>query len=362
MASSLFQRPVNNFSSTLSAQHTSGSGTLALQAGDGTLLGALGSSEVYRVTVVSNPGASETIVGIFEATGLSTNTLTGVTAVEGFADSTIAAGTTVQVRVTAKTLSDIHAALHNLELTTEIAITGGVTLSTYGKNWVCSGTSADYTVVLPTAVGHAGEYLALRMSSALTKLVTLDGNASETIDGALTRILWAGESCTLLSDGANWTKVAGKSKAMICAMRLASGTPSSAQNISTGGTPTKVLVNQADVDTTGLMADTGNNRITIKRPGYYMVIATVTWSGATAVNRAITQVYKNAAGTSVVTEQVVRPTTSSFAAPTAVGVLNLAVADVIDVRAFQDSGAGINLYGDPSATTCVIEAVEQPQW
>ncbi len=98
----------------------------------------------------------------------------------------------------------------------EIAITGAVTLTSaaWGKSYVCSGTSTDYTIVLPTAVGHAGERISIRMADALTKLVTLDGNGSETLNLALTRIQWAGESCVLLSDGANLVTVGGVSKAM----------------------------------------------------------------------------------------------------------------------------------------------------
>ena len=57
---------------------------------------------------------------------------------------------------------------------------------TIGKHHVCYGTTADYTVTLPAVSGNAGKLLSVEMSGTLTKLVTLDGNASETIDGATT--------------------------------------------------------------------------------------------------------------------------------------------------------------------------------
>lgn len=82
---------------------------------------------------------------------------------------------------------------------------------TIGKHHVCSGTTADYTVTLPAVSGNSGKLLSVEMSGALTKLVTLDGNASETIDGATTRVMWARETAVLLCDGTGWTKVGGKS-------------------------------------------------------------------------------------------------------------------------------------------------------
>ena len=72
-------------------------------------------------------------------------------------------------------------------------------------------TPADYTVTLPAASGNAGKQISLQMSPTLTKIVTVDGNASEEIDGETSRAMWAGECATLLCDGIGWTKIAGKS-------------------------------------------------------------------------------------------------------------------------------------------------------
>ena len=68
----------------------------------------------------------------------------------------------------------------------ENAITGTAT-ALLGRLNVCSGTTVDYTVTLPAVAGNAGRYLGFRMAAGLTRLVTLDGNAAETIDTALTR-------------------------------------------------------------------------------------------------------------------------------------------------------------------------------
>jgi hypothetical protein len=61
----------------------------------------------------------------------------------------------------------------------EVEVTGEVLLTStaYGKMHLCSGTSANYTVELPSAVGNEGKSIAVRMSTALTKLVTINGGA-----------------------------------------------------------------------------------------------------------------------------------------------------------------------------------------
>ena len=81
----------------------------------------------------------------------------------------------------------------------EVSITGADT-ATWGRQHVCSGSS-DYTVALETCSGHTGEFMSLRFTN--TGVTTLDGNSSETIDGATTRKYYAGQTITLYCDGSN---------------------------------------------------------------------------------------------------------------------------------------------------------------
>jgi hypothetical protein len=114
--SSTFGQPVNNFSTTLATAHATGDGQLAMASGSGAQLGTLPAGRVYRVTAIRAPETtSEVILGIFEATGLSTDTLTGVTSVEGTTDGGLIAGTTLEVRVTAKFLAEVQTAVNALE-------------------------------------------------------------------------------------------------------------------------------------------------------------------------------------------------------------------------------------------------------
>lgn len=144
----------------------------------------------------------------------------------------------------------------------ENSITGTATALISRMN-VCSGTSADYTVTLPAVSGNAGRYIGFSMAPGLTKLVTLDGNASETIDGETTRVMWAQETALLYCDGTTWTKIAGKTRPLRCKIQR------------TGSNQT-VTVNSYAAATLNTfesgfqaMHDTTNGRVTIVRPGVY---------------------------------------------------------------------------------------------
>lgn len=63
----------------------------------------------------------------------------------------------------------------------------------------------NYTVDLPAASTMAGRFLLIKKTSAANRTVTIDPNASETIDGALTQTLLAQNSSMMLfCDGSNW--------------------------------------------------------------------------------------------------------------------------------------------------------------
>jgi hypothetical protein len=160
----------------------------------------------------------------------------------------------------------------------EISITGAATLTStaFGKQHVCSGTSADYAVTLPSASGNAGRIISIRMSEALTKFVTITAAGGSLIDGSATRIMWAQESCQLQCDGANWTKISGKSRPMMASGENGAGV--SVSNI----TNTPISLATTIRDGTGAMIDTVSSIkvIRIKRSGNYQISALVTLSRA----------------------------------------------------------------------------------
>lgn len=73
----------------------------------------------------------------------------------------------------------------------------------------CNATSGAITVNLFAASGNAGRRLTIKKTDASANAVTIDGNASETIDGALTLILSLRyEDAVLECDGSNWQVIA----------------------------------------------------------------------------------------------------------------------------------------------------------
>lgn len=60
------------------------------------------------------------------------------------------------------------------------------------------------TITLPAASGRKGRWYIIKRAEASTFGMTIDANASETIDGNLTIPVWAGQSIKLVGDGTNW--------------------------------------------------------------------------------------------------------------------------------------------------------------
>lgn len=89
-----------------------------------------------------------------------------------------------------------------------VSVTGAVSLTStaLGKIHICTGTAADYTVDLPTAVGNSGVII-FKGAAALTKVVTIAGSSGQTIDGETDRKIASTGMIAVMSDGANWVVV-----------------------------------------------------------------------------------------------------------------------------------------------------------
>lgn len=69
----------------------------------------------------------------------------------------------------------------------------------------CDATSAGFTVTLPAASTHSGKRFTIKKTDSSANVVTVDGNGSETIDGAAdVKLLLQYESVTLLCNGTGW--------------------------------------------------------------------------------------------------------------------------------------------------------------
>ena len=91
--------------------------------------------------------------------------------------------------------------------TTSLAVTktANYTALTTDSIILCNATSGNITITLYTAVGNAGRKLTIIKTDSSTNTVTIDGNSTETINGALTQVLFTQHSTlTLVSNGTNW--------------------------------------------------------------------------------------------------------------------------------------------------------------
>jgi hypothetical protein len=93
------------------------------------------------------------------------------------------------------------------------AVTGAYTVrtktTTYtalaGDVLLCDATGGAFTVTLPAAAGVSGQSISVKKTDASANAITVDGNGSETIDGAATLALSTRYAAvTLWSDGSNW--------------------------------------------------------------------------------------------------------------------------------------------------------------
>jgi hypothetical protein len=83
--------------------------------------------------------------------------------------------------------------------------TGAYTATSSDHTITCNATSATFTITLPTASGITGRMYVIKKMDSSGNAITIDANASETIDGSLTRSLnLQYESITIQSDGTNW--------------------------------------------------------------------------------------------------------------------------------------------------------------
>jgi hypothetical protein len=70
----------------------------------------------------------------------------------------------------------------------------------------CNAAGGVITVNLPAAASNADRIMFIKKTDSSANAVTIDGNASETIDGDATKILSVQyEALPIVCDGSNWT-------------------------------------------------------------------------------------------------------------------------------------------------------------
>jgi hypothetical protein len=265
---------------TAAAGYVVGSGSLTVAAGTGAQFPTPTPSAPILFTVVSAAtyGLFPETFCTYEATGLTGDTLTGITLIDG-TDTAWVAGADVEMRTCAKHLNDLAAgiAAGGGSTITEVAQTTSFTAAA-GSFYAISGSGA-VTATLPTAVGIAGQMVRIRCVNGYTGLCTITGTGGQTIGGQATRIIFAGESPLLQSDGSNWVRTGGTVVPCSCKM-----TNSSNQPVPSDGAQHLLALDTLIYDNTGRMGDTTSKGITLLRPGNYSALITISSPVTSATN------------------------------------------------------------------------------
>ncbi len=341
----------------LAVSTTTGSGTLTLGAAVAgyQAWSALGDgiSAYYYIEAVDGNGIPtgdwEVGIGTYTSSGTTLSRDTVLASSNSGSAVTLAAGTK-RVGLTASP-----AIVHPYPVV-ETAMTADTTLTAtaYGKAYLVTITSADITATLPAAANHTGETIRFRVAGSSTKLLTLDGNSTETLDGSLTRIMWAGESCEIMSDGTNWSKITGKTIPMVLKLTRAS----TDQSGIAASTWTAILMdtNSATSNAPAAMWDSGNNRGKAVRPGRYLVTVFV-YESAGGSSFLYLGVSVNGAVPSPFSQWMVL---ASQTAGVCDDVKLLAVSDYVQPAVYGASTGTITIAG--SASPACITLTELPQW
>lgn len=96
----------------------------------------------------------------------------------------------------------------NLAVTSK---TGTYTAASGDDVILCATAGGAFSLTLPAAASNTGKQFHIVKTDASTNLLTIDGNASETIDGSLTQVLsnqW--QSYKIVSDGTNWVSLSSR--------------------------------------------------------------------------------------------------------------------------------------------------------
>ena len=164
---------------------------------NGSLISAASAGADYEVPITFSTGLTRTVNTVTVNTSQNITTLSNLTT-NGFiktsgSNGTLSVDTNTYLTTINKTVLTTSATPYAV-LTTDNVI-------------LASLTSAQ-SIVLPTAVGVSGKEYTIKKIGAGVTGVTISTTSSQTIDGALTQVIYTQyQSITVISDGANWQMI-----------------------------------------------------------------------------------------------------------------------------------------------------------
>ena len=124
-----------------------------------------------------------------------------------------------------------------------------------------------------------------------------------------------------------------------------------ANQVIPSATFTKVQLNAKNYDSQGEFDEITNYRFTAKKAGYYFITGTVYWNTFTDQCRLVVLLYKNG---STGPWNATRASGTSYIQNTVNDIMYLAANDYIELWAWQDSGANVEIRYDAHGTWLAI--------
>jgi hypothetical protein len=172
--------------------------------------------------------------------------------------------------------------------------------------------------------------------------ITLDGNASETIDGQTTLVLGPGQYLALICDGSNWRSIQRGAWPSGCRVARTGATD---QTLTTG-TATKVQWTVVEWDPQNEYDETTNYRFVAKIAGTYLVTVKLRFLAVLAGNEIRAMIYKNAA--EIARHRAFNSTGATNAYDVMVTqTVTLAVSEYVEAYGYHDAGVNKDIEGDP---------------
>lgn len=189
---------------------------------------------------------------------------------------------------------------------------------------LCSTSGGNWTLSLYAAAGNSGKTLYIKKTTSDTNVLTIDANASETIDGALTlKLCTQYDEVTLVCDGTNWN-VTDLNITVAARYNGSTSAPG------TTGSPNTITYANKDFDShSGYSAGT----YTVPVSGKYHVTASLNQSASTTANNQSTILLVSKNGTSVAGAEAAFVGAGSVVSSTVADVVSCAAGDTIVVKA-----------------------------
>jgi hypothetical protein len=218
------------------------------------------------------------------------------------------------------------------------SISGATTLDQTHNVVLATAGAGGFTITLPAAASNTGKTYYIKKIDNAAGLITIDGNASETIDGATTLVLYVQyDAVRIVCDGSNWYVINDELKPHNCKL-----TRAAAQSINSS-TWTSIAFDGEDYDIGSIGDYTTNDRIDIRRAGKYMVIAFSRMAaGIDDQEYLVGEVRKN--GSAVMDPVSYTSAASINETPSILisTVLDCAAGDYIDFMLWHNEGAAVN--------------------